>query len=406
MDQLPDYGFLLENLMNNSSDSIYFKDLQSRFIMVNQTCADKHKWTTPEAIKGKTDFDTFSREHAEQAYADEQRIIKTGEALDSVEEKETWNDGSVTWVSTTKMPLKDERGKIIGTFGISRDITERKEAELRAKQYADQVREIKEEMEEEVRMAGRLQRNFCPSSYPVFPEAADPEDSCTEFLYSFNLSRQVTGDYCAIFKLSENEVGIFISDVRGTGIRASLGTALIRGIMQEISGHGRDPSAYLGRMNDLLLPLMKKEGLMLDVTACYLVLDVSTGKIKLVNAGHPMPILFRDSAAAEWLFDSSENVGPALAVESDPAYVTVERQIQPEDAVVLSTDGLYTVENSLGDPYGKKRLIDSAHSLAGESLKEIFEGLEGDALAFSRDGKFNDDVCLVGVHLKKLMEQE
>ncbi len=403
MDQLPDDGFLLENLMNNSSDSVYFKDLQSRFIMVNQTCANKHKWPTPESVLGKTDFDTFSREHAEQAYADEQHIIQTGESLSNIEEKETWPDGSVTWVSTTKMPLQDG-GKIIGTFGISRDITERKEAELRARRYADQIRAIKEEMEEEVRMAGKLQQNFCPSSYPMFPEGADAESSCLELLYSFNLNRQVTGDYCAISRLSETEVGIFISDVRGVGVRAALGTALIRGVMQEISSLGRDPGAYMARMNELLLPLLQKEELSLDVTACYLVLDVSTGKIRLVNAGHPMPILFCGYTHAEWLFDDTAGIGPALALEAEPTYVTVERQIQPNDALVLLTDGLYSATNNMNDAFGKKRLIDSAHSLAGEPLGDIFEGLEGDALAFSHENKFQDDVCLVGLHLRKLMD--
>jgi len=78
--------------------------------------------------------------------------------------------------------------------------------------------------------------------------------------------------------------------------------------------------------------------------------------------------------------------------------------VQADDSIVLFTDGLLNVKNNLKNAFGKKRLLDSAHSLAGEPLKDIFEGLEGDALAFSADGKFTDDVCLVGVHLKKLMD--
>ena len=266
--EIMDPGFLLENLMINISDSIYFKDLQSRFIMVNQACADKHRWGTTEAIMGKTDFDTFAPEHAERAYADEQHIIATGQPVRSLEEKEVWPDGHVTWASTTKMPLRDESGQIIGTFGISREITERKEAELRARRYADQIRTIKEDMEEEVRMAGQLQKNFCPSTYPVFPEGAAPEDRCVELRHNFNLIRQVTSDYCAIVRVSEKEVGIFLSDVGGIGVRAALGTALIRGVMQEISTLGGDPGAYLARMNELLLPLLCKEEYSLQISAC------------------------------------------------------------------------------------------------------------------------------------------
>ena len=164
----PDSGFLLQNLMDYSSDAIYFKDRQSRFLMVNRTCIEKHGWESAEVVKGRTGFDVFSKEHAEQAFADEQRIIETGKLLNNIEEKEPWPDGSVTWVSITKMPLKSADGEIIGTFGMSRDITARKEAELRVRRYAEEVRLITEEMEEEVRMAGELQKTFFPNSYRNF----------------------------------------------------------------------------------------------------------------------------------------------------------------------------------------------------------------------------------------------
>lgn len=84
----------------------------------------------------KCDADVFSKEHAEQALADEQEIIRNGRAIIEKEETETWPDGRETWALTTKVPLRDKSGKIIGTMGISRNITDRKQAEMRIRHMA------------------------------------------------------------------------------------------------------------------------------------------------------------------------------------------------------------------------------------------------------------------------------
>jgi PAS domain S-box-containing protein len=119
---------LLSALMDSSLDFIYFKDLQSRFIRTNKAHATAFGLKDPAEVIGKADSDFFTGEHAQAAYDDEQNIIKTGKPLVGIEEKETWPDREDTWVSTTKHPLYDREGHIIGTFGITRDITERKRA--------------------------------------------------------------------------------------------------------------------------------------------------------------------------------------------------------------------------------------------------------------------------------------
>jgi PAS domain S-box-containing protein len=114
---------LFRELANAIPDHIYFKDRQSRFIRINLAMARSFGLRDAAEAVGKTDFDVFGSEHARQAYADEQRIMETGEPMIGVEEKETWPDGRVTWVSTTKVPLRDAQGAITGMVGVSRDIT-------------------------------------------------------------------------------------------------------------------------------------------------------------------------------------------------------------------------------------------------------------------------------------------
>jgi len=120
--------YLMNALMKNIPDHIYFKDLDSRFIRISRSHAQSFGLCDPKKVIGKTDFDFFTEEHAQKAFDDEQKIIQTGETI-SLEEKQTWSHRHNSWVSSTKMPLCDRRGRIIGTFGISKDITKRKQAE-------------------------------------------------------------------------------------------------------------------------------------------------------------------------------------------------------------------------------------------------------------------------------------
>jgi PAS domain S-box-containing protein len=139
---------LLQCLLNNVPDCIYFKDSQSRFIRINRALADQFDLTDPALAIGKTDADFFDSVHAEAAFQHEQEVMLTGMPIAGYEEKEVWLDGRVRWVFSTKLPLRDSDGTIIGTFGISRDITARKEAEAklqRTTQLAEAANQAKSE---------------------------------------------------------------------------------------------------------------------------------------------------------------------------------------------------------------------------------------------------------------------
>ncbi len=137
---------LLRLLMDNSPDCIYFKDEKSRFIRCSRAMWER-AGMKPEEIVGKTDFDLYSEEHARPAFEDEQAIIRSGQPVIGKIEKEVFKDGRETWALTSKMPLRNEAGRMIGTLGISKDITAIKEAEAK-------LGEVHRQLVESSRLAG------------------------------------------------------------------------------------------------------------------------------------------------------------------------------------------------------------------------------------------------------------
>jgi PAS domain S-box-containing protein len=120
---------LLQAMLDNIPDWIYFKDTESRILKMGRTLAKAMGMADPEEAVGKTDFDFRDPDQAKEFYEDEQRIIRSGEPLINKTEKQVLANGEIGWTSTTKVPLRDPAGTVIGLVGINRDITQQKLAE-------------------------------------------------------------------------------------------------------------------------------------------------------------------------------------------------------------------------------------------------------------------------------------
>ena len=123
--------FLFRTLLEHLPEAIYFKDVDGKFQRVSHSLATMFGAASPDDVIGKTDTDFFPVEYAAEAKADEEELMRTGEPLIGKEEHPTWLKGGQLWVSTTKVPLLDESDRVVGTFGISHDITPQKQAEER-----------------------------------------------------------------------------------------------------------------------------------------------------------------------------------------------------------------------------------------------------------------------------------
>jgi diguanylate cyclase (GGDEF)-like protein/PAS domain S-box-containing protein len=143
-----DAGFLLETFLENTPDHVYFKDTEGRFTRISAALV---RWfgleDTAQAL-GRSDIDFFAASHADHARAAELEIMRTGEPSAGLEEREVWPDGRVSWVSTTKVPLRAPSGQVIGIFGLSRDITARKLAEEYAQQQATELERLAAQLEQ------------------------------------------------------------------------------------------------------------------------------------------------------------------------------------------------------------------------------------------------------------------
>jgi diguanylate cyclase (GGDEF)-like protein/PAS domain S-box-containing protein len=211
---------LLRTLVDQLPDRIYVKDTGSRFLLKNLADARAMQAKTTQELVGKTDFDYYPRELAEQYYADDQVVIKSGEPLLNREEPGLGEDGERRWVLTTKMPLKDKQGQIVGLVGIGHDITNRKKVENALQQANQQLTEQIDELERRSREMARLNEmgdllQSCTTekeAYSVAREASRllfPEESGG--MYTLNPSRD-TVELVASWGGSAPQPGVFRPD--------------------------------------------------------------------------------------------------------------------------------------------------------------------------------------------------
>ncbi len=139
---------LLSTLVDNMPDAIYFKNRDSKFIRCNQKMADVFQVASPLDLLGCSDHDIFSKDEADEYRADEQHIIETGEPIINKEEYELWPDGNHHWVLSTKLPLYDTDQNVIGTFGLSRDISDLKLAEKRLATKLEELESLHKEFQQ------------------------------------------------------------------------------------------------------------------------------------------------------------------------------------------------------------------------------------------------------------------
>jgi diguanylate cyclase (GGDEF)-like protein/PAS domain S-box-containing protein len=129
-------AFKFQALMENTEDSIYFKDRECRLLHVNRRMADSLGVADPSELVGKTDSELFGESFGQRTFIEDRRIMESDEPIIGLVESRRVGVSDTNWTLTTKVPLHDSAGVVVGLLGITRDINELKRTELDLQQLA------------------------------------------------------------------------------------------------------------------------------------------------------------------------------------------------------------------------------------------------------------------------------
>ena len=393
------------DIFDHLVEGIFRTTISGNYLLANIALARIYGYDSPvELIASiKNIADSLYVEHGRRE--EFTRLMQEHDTLSGFESKIYRKDGSIIWISENCRAVRDAQGRLLYYEGTVEDITERKRAEEQIRRATSELSRSREElrtknslMEENLRTAREIQLTMLPQQYPTFPQNGRPEDSAFQFVHRYEPAESVSGDFFSITPISDTEVGVFICDVTGHGVRAALVTAMIRALGEELKPLARDPGSFLRKLNFDLCSILKNTGSPMLTTGFYAVADCRTGQLRFANAGHPKPLLVRRSlGTVESLTNATGRSQPALGLFEDPPYQTSELTLVPGDFLMLFTDGLFEVQGQNEELYSQERLMLDVKTFLTHPPGILFDELLGVIRAFALNGEFDDDVCLVGM---------
>ncbi len=386
---------LFRTLINYLPDNIFFKNRESRFVLANEATAAKMGVPTPSDLIGSKDDHFFSPEMSAISRQEELDIMESGEPITNRIHAEGWKSGRRTWSKVSKFPWYDSAGRVKGTVGISSDVTELIESRQRFQRLSEQLDERNKTLENEISLAREVQLALQPLHIPdrswVTPGG---ELRRAHFHHVYMPSTGVAGDCFEVFPVGEAGVGMLICDVMGHGVRAALIASMLRGLMEQASTLADTPGLLLSSLNRQLCRIFTQANITMFVTACYVYLDLATGRLTLSAAGHPAPIVY--SRAGEALLPAIPR-SPALGLIETALYRESEIALESGTKLMLYTDGLTEARNAEGDELGAARTMDFICQRDPQSIKEMLDMSLAGMHQFTGNTGQDDDICLLGV---------
>lgn len=272
-----------------------------------------------------------------------------------------------------------------------------KAAQDEAKHRQEELRRKNEALEADLNLAREIQQAFFPPRFSTFPSRGIIEQQSLRFDCRCYPTSTLGGDFADIVQISPTKVGLIVCDVMGHGIRSALVTAILRGLVEELSHEASTPGHFLTQLNVSLMAVLSRAKAPLFASAFYAVADIESREVSFANAGHPRPFLVRRAAGSvEPLSANDCDCGPALGVCEEFEYPTCRCAFESGDFLTIFTDGLFEVQDE-EDEFGEERLRQSIARRLQQPMTQIFDEVLAEVQEFASGHVFDDDVCLVGM---------
>ena len=248
-----------------------------------------------------------------------------------------------------------------------------------------------ERREKDLAMAKSIQTNALPSRFPPYPNLADRIDIFARMI----TAREVGGDFYDFYFAGSGKLALVIADVSGKGIPAALFMMRAKVTIQSHLKSGLGIVEAVGKANHRLTA---NNDANMFVTAWVGIVDLETGAVEYVNAGHNPPLVKRADGSVAYLTAKS---GPALAVTDGVEYRRQSLTLGPGDGLLLYTDGVTEATNRAGALYGEDRLLKTMRGLIGSrDAESLIDGILKSVGAFADGTEQADDITLLGFKRK------
>lgn len=391
--QLEEERHLFRLLIDHIPDNIFFKNRESRFVVANASTARKMNVPTPSDLIGKTDANFFDKEKAKEWRKEEIRIMESLDPPVTHLRPETWKTGKESWCLSTKIPWRGKDGKLKGILGITSDMTSMVHAQQELKRIANELEKKNKALEKEIRLAREVQLALLPQN--VAPICFDVDGECRQLTFAsrYQASGEVAGDWFEVLPISESQVGIFICDVMGHGVRSALVASMIRGLLEDSVGENPMPAAFLGLVNANLTRILARSDTTMFATAFYMLVDLKNKTLSYATAGHPAPITRHLATQDSGKLDVPR--GTVLGMIEGAKYK--ERTIELRDGMgfLLFTDGLVEATNSDEEEIGEEAIQTYMNQFDTCSAKDAVKYAMECVYQFTGKKTFEDDICLL-----------